>query len=62
MKLIDYIEERIWFVIFQASVIFLISIYFKLFGLPTEAVIILDGIWILGLVVYIFVSYLMKKK
>lgn len=62
MRFIDYVEERIWFVIFQASVIFLISIYFKLFGLPTEAVIILDGIWILGLVVYIFVSYLMKKK
>ena len=39
-----------------------LSIYFKLFELPTGAVAILDGIWILGMVVYLFVSYLMKKK
>ena len=62
MKFIDYIEERIWFVIFQVSVIFLISIYFKLFELPIEAVVILDVIWILGMMVYLFVSYSMKKK
>ena len=62
MKFIDYIEERIWFVIFQVSIAFLITVYFKLFNLPTGAIVILDVIWILIVIVYLMISYKLEKK
>lgn len=62
MKFIDYIEERIWFVIFQVSIAFLITVYFKLFNLPTGAIVILDVIWILIVFVYLMISYKLEKK
>ena len=62
MKFIDYVEEKIWFIIFQIIVVFLITIYFKLFGLPTNALIILDLIWGFITVTYVIVSYLFEKK
>ena len=62
MKFIDYIEEKIWFIIFQVTVAFLISIYFKLFGLPNKSLIILDFIWSFITVAYVVISYLIEKK
>ena len=62
MKFIDYVEEKIWFIIFQIIVVFLITIYFKLFSLPTNALIILDLIWGFITVTYVIVSYLFEKK
>ena len=62
MKFIDYIEERIWFVIFQVSIAFLITVYFKLFNLPTGAIVILDVIWILIVIVYLMISYKLENK
>lgn len=62
MKFIDYFEEKIWFIIFQVTVAFLISIYFKLFGLPNKSLIILDFIWSFITVAYVVTSYLIKKN
>ncbi|WP_455544181.1 sensor histidine kinase [Intestinibacter sp.] len=62
MRFVDYIEEKIWFIIFQVSAVFLITVYFKLFELPTYALIILDVIWILGMVIYLVITYILDKK
>lgn len=62
MRFIDYVEEKIFFIIFQISVIFLLIVYFKLFNLPTTALFIMALIWFLVTSIYIVVSYLFEKK
>ena len=60
--MLKYIEEKIWLIIFYATFLVLLSLFFALTGAGASLIILFDFLLVLIFLIYISLEYYYKKK